>query len=89
MKAAISFRIWKVKVKFEIALWQSREGKPSHLSGFRCKIKKMETKIKQTNKKVQEEARGHELDTKKGVQRYGFKIKQKVMKMTLKRNKGY
>lgn len=44
MKAAISFRIWKVKVKFEIALWQSREGKPSHLSGFRYKIKKMETK---------------------------------------------
>ena len=26
---------------------------------------------------------------KKGVQRYGFKIKQKVMEMTLKRNKGY
>jgi hypothetical protein len=49
----------------------------------------LKQKIKQTNKKVQEEARGHKLDTKKGVQRYGFKIKQKVMEMTLKRNKGY
>ena len=89
MKAAISLKIWKVKVKFEIALWQSREGKPSHLRVFDTKLRKWKQKIKQTNKKVQEEARGHKLDTKKGVQRYGFKIIQKVMEMTLKRNKGY
>lgn len=49
----------------------------------------METKNQANEQKVQEEARDHELDTKKGVQRYGFKIKQKEMEMTLKRNKGY
>jgi hypothetical protein len=68
---------------------EQREGNPPTFRVFDAKIRKWKQKIKQTNKKVQEEAQGHKLDTKKGVQRYGFKIIQKVMKMTLKRNKGY